>query len=155
IFPLYGKHLDEFLATAKFSDPLHERVIRALWKRLQPASYMGSLVRVDRALQEIVEQERKKFRKKPDGKLVLPGFEKVLKSEDEFWVVIETKVIRTLDEFARQQAAKGLDESYFSGEAKKGMRIVDLLTRRYDVVLTNPPYMFNRNMSPPMSEFMR
>ena len=37
----------------------------------------------------------------------------------------------------------------------KGLRLLNVLERRYDVVFTNPPYMSSRNMNPAMSKFMK
>lgn len=60
-----------------------------------------------------------------------------------------------IDEYVRRKAAQGIDESYFASESSKGLRLLDFLLRRYDVVFTNPPYMSNRNMNPEMSAFMK
>ena len=48
-----------------------------------------------------------------------------------------------------------MDESYFANETGKGLRLLNVLERRYDVVFTNPPYMSNRNMNSAMSDFMK
>jgi type I restriction-modification system DNA methylase subunit len=60
-----------------------------------------------------------------------------------------------IDGYVRRKAAEGIDESYFAGESAKGVRLLDVLQGRYDVVFTNPPYMSNRNMNPDMSDFMK
>jgi hypothetical protein len=60
-----------------------------------------------------------------------------------------------IDGYVRKKAAEGVDESYFGSETSKGLRLLDVLMHRYDVVFTNPPYMSNRNMNAGMSEFMR
>jgi hypothetical protein len=60
-----------------------------------------------------------------------------------------------IDAYVRKRAAEGEDESYFGNETAKGLRLLDLLMHRYDVVFTNPPYMSSRNMSPQMLAFMK
>ena len=60
-----------------------------------------------------------------------------------------------IDEYVANKATLGEDESYFGNETNKGLRLLDIMTRRYDVLFTNPPYMSNRNMNPTMSEFMK
>ena len=62
---------------------------------------------------------------------------------------------RAIDGYVQRKASEGIDESYFAGESAKGVRVVDVLQRRYDVVFTNPPYMSNRNMNAEMSDFMK
>ena len=69
---------------------------------------------------------------------------------------IEAERLRAVvDAYVAQKAALGEDESYFGNETSKGLRLLDTMTRRYDVVFTNPPYMSNRNMNPTMSAFMK
>jgi N-6 DNA Methylase len=60
-----------------------------------------------------------------------------------------------IDAYVRKKASEGIDESYFENETTKGLRLLELLTRRYDVVFTNPPYMSNRNMNKEMSASIR
>ena len=60
-----------------------------------------------------------------------------------------------IDAYVDKKRAEGVDESYFANEAGKGIRLLNVLERRYDVVCTNPPYMSNRNMNPAMGDFMK
>jgi len=62
---------------------------------------------------------------------------------------------RAIDDFVRKQRERGVDESYFAGEASKGLRLLDVLSRKYDIVFTNPPYMSSRNMNAAMSAFLK
>ncbi len=62
---------------------------------------------------------------------------------------------QSIDEYVEKKRAEGIDESYFANETGKGIRLLNVLERRYDVVCTNPPYMSSRNMNPAMSEFMK
>ena len=50
------------------------------------------------------------------------------------------QIVMAFNSFADQQAASGADESYFVGEASKGIRLLDIMRRKYDCVFTNPPY---------------
>ena len=86
---------------------------------LDDASLMGSLVRLERLVQQRV-------------------FGGELKA--------------AIDAYVHRKAADGVDESYFEGESAKGLRLLDVLNRRYDVVFTNPPYMSSRNMNSAMSD---
>jgi type I restriction-modification system DNA methylase subunit len=62
---------------------------------------------------------------------------------------------QAIDAYVEKKRTEGIDESYFANEAGKGIRLLNVLERRYDVVCTNPPYMSNRNMNPAMSDFMK
>ncbi len=61
----------------------------------------------------------------------------------------------SIDAYVRKKADEGIDESYFGGETAKGLRMLDVLMRHYDVVFTNPPYMSSHNMNSGMSDFMK
>jgi hypothetical protein len=50
---------------------------------------------------------------------------------------------------------KGRDESFFTGEVVKGFEVLDIMTRRFDIVATNPPYMSRGNMNTALSGFLR
>ena len=54
---------------------------------------------------------------------------------------------QSIDAYVEKKRAEGVDESYFANETGKGIRLLNVLERRYDVVFTNPPYMSNRNMN--------
>jgi type I restriction-modification system DNA methylase subunit len=62
---------------------------------------------------------------------------------------------QAIDAYVEKKRAEGVDESYFANETSKGIRLLNVLERRYDVVCTNPPYMSNRNMNSAMSDFMK
>jgi len=59
-----------------------------------------------------------------------------------------------IDEYLERKAAEGIDESFFAGESKKGLRLLEVLLNRYDIVFTNPPYLDSRDYNPAMREFV-
>ncbi len=155
---LNGKRLDEFLKAMQFSRPIYERVIRALWSSLRNASYAGSLLRLEEEIQGLIRRERERFRREGEGRLPFPELQELFEegaNDEEFWIILEGQIIQAFDEFARQQAGQGVDETFFAGEATKGMRLLDIMLKRYDIVLTNPPYMGNGNLNKTMGEFLK
>lgn len=65
------------------------------------------------------------------------------------------KLRQSIDAYVEKKRAEGIDESYFANETGKGIRLLNVLERRYDVVCTNPPYVSQRNMNPAMKDFMK
>src|SRR5260221_5870766 len=65
------------------------------------------------------------------------------------------QIVEAFHEFARHQAEQGYHETYFVGEATEGVRLLDIMLRRYSVVAANPPYMSHRNMSSVMSDYLK
>ena len=158
VSPLNGLRLGAFLKEMSFGHPLYERLIRGLWARLKDSNQLGSLLRLEADLETLIAGERRTMDRKGQMPILLGFPANQFDTEEgrqEFWHIIEGQVIQAFDEFARQQTETGRDERYFAGEAVKGLRLLDLMGRRYDVVVANPPYMSSRNMSPAMGEYLK
>lgn len=52
------------------------------------------------------------------------------------------------------QAADGV-QAFFGDSASRGLTFFNLLSRRYDIAVANPPYMHNRNMGPQMRLYLK
>lgn len=155
---LDGERLDAFLKAMRFTRPIYERIIRALWLRLKDASHVGSLLRPEEDIRSLIQREREQYRREGEGRLPFPELQQFFEKEageEEFWSILEAQIIQAFDEFARQQAQQGVDETYFVGEATKGMRILNIMLRRYDIVFTNPPYMASSNTNDTLGEFLK
>jgi len=152
--PLNGARLGTFLREAHFTRPIYERLIRALWERLKDAHQVGSMLRLERELGELIAQERAQYEKAPLFAGLLGEFEREA-AEEEFWQIISAQIIQGLDEFTRQQAQAGMDQTFFTGEAVKGLRLLDVMLRDYDIVVTNPPYSGKRNLNDTVADYLK
>jgi len=137
---------DAFVKQSLQGRPFDQNLMRTAWASLQDAAQLGSLLRLDIEVREMIAEERRKFKQ-----LTLPGFEpqgyEAEVGEQTFWDTAEERLLSAFAEFARSSAEAGRDERYFTAEATKGIRMLGLMTRRYDVVVTNPPYMSTRKMN--------
>ncbi len=149
--PLDGPRLQAFLARFDQDRPLLERVLTALWQRLEDAEWLGSLLRVERTLRDLIAGERRRFLPLFAG--LDDEYEREA-AEEEYWVLLEARVLQALDEFVRQTAADDPTQTFFAAEAVRGLRLAHLLLNRYDVVVTNPPYMSRRNMSRELADLL-
>lgn len=145
--------LGAFVREARFTRPIYERLMRALWEKLQDVSQLGSLLRLEEALQTLIEQERANYGAMPLFTRVSDEYEAEA-AEEEYWSIVAAQIFQGLDEFARAQAAAGVDQTFFTGEAVKGLRLADLMLRRYDVVVTNPPYLSRRKMNKTLADLI-
>jgi DNA-binding transcriptional MerR regulator len=62
---------------------------------------------------------------------------------------------KAIDAYVERKRTEGVDESYFANETGKGLRLLEVLEQRYDVVFTNPPYVSARKMNAEMSRSMK
>ncbi|MGQ9910665.1 MAG: BREX-1 system adenine-specific DNA-methyltransferase PglX [Candidatus Flexifilum sp.] len=148
VLPLNGARLGAFLGEMRFS-PLIEGLIRALWERLKDANQFGALLRLEREIETLLHARGEK----PMLARMEAGFGVDLSDED-FWAVVYNQIVSGLNEFARRQAETGADMRFFTAEAVKGLRLLDVLLRRYDVVVTNPPYSGKRNLNDALGAFL-
>ncbi len=79
----------------------------------------------------------------------------LVRLEKHFQNIQSEQLRESVDGYVQRKRSEGVDESYFANETSKGLRLLNLLERQYDVVFTNPPYMSLRNMNLPMSEFIK
>jgi N-6 DNA Methylase len=153
-----GGQLDHIIAQAKFSHPIYERILRDLSGRMKESDQIGSLLRLEKFLEQLISEERQKAEVDKQFELSFPGFPAdQFKSEegiDEFFSILFEQVLQHLDEFTRASRTAGSDSGHFINEAAKGLRYVRLVSRHYDVVATNPPYMSRRNMSAVMAQHL-
>lgn len=153
VLPLNGARLGTFLREARFTRPVYERLIRALWERLRDVSQVGSLLRLEREMGALIAQEQARYAETPLFAGMPDEFEHEA-AEAEFWDLISAQIVQALDEFARRQTAAGADQTFFTGEAVKGLRLVELMLRDYDVVATNPPYSGKRNLNDLLAAYL-
>lgn len=140
VLPLDGDKLDQFIEESTFSHPIIPKLLCELWPSLKQTSYLGSLARIEKDINNLIERERSKAEKEK-GKLFGEDLEEALPVEEAFWQGIEAEILAALDSFAVSFSP----EAYFAQEAERGIRLLDVLRRHYDVVVTNPPYLDSRD----------
>jgi type I restriction-modification system DNA methylase subunit len=153
-----GGRLEAIIQGAKFDQPVYERILRAMAARLKNSDQLGSLLRPERDLERLIDEERGKLDRSMS---LLPGMGEsdlltldTPEKRERFFAGLSSEIARHLDEFVRQSRTAGKDESHFVGEASKGLNFLRLAQRRYDVVATNPPYMSRRNISDIMARYL-
>ena len=153
--PKDDRWLEDFFDSRSISNPVYERVVRALWAQIKENSVKGagSLLPLEEVIGDLVATEKKRHQSTLQGLEDLaemdPEAEKIEFWGEDFWPILEDQVVKAFDYYAREH-----DETFFAGEVTKGMRLLDIMRRRYDAVFTNPPYMARRNMNPALADFV-
>jgi hypothetical protein len=147
---LDGDRLDSLLQGIGQERPILKRVLMTLREKLRDSEQLGSLLRLEREIQTLIEKEKSLFEK--EGlQTDIYGSNKERFGADagsiDFWKRLGEDVTVSLNSFAAEQAKTGRDQTFFTGETEKGLRLLELLSISYDVVVTNPPYMSQRKMN--------
>jgi hypothetical protein len=152
---LTGGRLEEFISKTQFSHPIYERILRRLADRVKDSPHLGSLLRLEKDIQQLVDAERQR-----SGELLeqLPGMHPeqfdTEQGVEEFFDILSDQILRHLDHFVQATHSEGQDAGLFAREAAKGLRFLNLIDQRYDVVTTNPPYLSGRKMNKRLSTLM-
>jgi len=125
-----GEAYENLLAQYQ-DDPAIQEAIRAIWHSLEHVRELGSLVRVE----EEVEDAIRKMKAKEDRDAPL-----ISSARD--WEGYKQVLFQRLREvFNVENQSTNLTSRIFGMEGWKSIGLLSLLSRRYDVVCTNPPYM--------------
>ncbi len=142
------------LLVHEFSTGLEPRVLGELFQQMveamQLAGELGSLLRIDRALEQAVGQAREQFKTEQKQQLLLPGFEPATRqlgfdlsdiSDASFFDSAEERIVAALAAYASQApASMTVRRRLFAEDAAQGIAFIDLIRQRYDAVLMNPPF---------------
>lgn len=140
------------LLVLEFSSSLEPRVLGELFqqmvKAMELAGELGSLLRIDRALEHAVAEARRQFL--AEEQLQLPGFAKPPRqlgfdlsdvSDASFFDSAEERIVAALAAYAAQApATMTVRRRLFAEDAAQGIAFIDLSRQRYDVVVMNPPF---------------
>jgi hypothetical protein len=135
-------------ATRAMADSLAD-LVATVWHGMTLAGEMGPLLKIERDLARAIEKGREEWEdrlplfrvteyglggmSKEELVRVIPG------EQDDFWVKAERLVLQALADYAATAGA-GSRRRLFAEEAAQGFALADLVTMRFDVGLTNPPF---------------
>jgi antitoxin component of RelBE/YafQ-DinJ toxin-antitoxin module len=139
-----GQAYEELLSQYK-QDIVAREAIEAIWHALENLRELGSLVRVEEEVEEAVRKAKTKEDKHSP----------LLSSAKDWEQYKNTLLTRLKEAFVAETKSSNLNERIFGLEGVKGVGLLELLGRRYDVVCTNPPYMGSANMGKVLKDFVR
>ncbi|MGA2702512.1 MAG: DNA methyltransferase [Isosphaeraceae bacterium] len=164
---LKGEAWEQFLSSFQ-REPSVARVLRKFAQTMEHIDEIGSLARPAEDLREIIRQEHatweRQVRERKEANYLFPEmrdealsgqlpFHEI--SDDEFADRLFYRARAGIDAFTeRARAAGEFEDQMLGSETRAGFRLVDLLSRRYDVVAANPPYMGSKNMGPALKKYV-
>lgn len=129
-------------------------LIDAVWADLAFAGDLGVLLRVERTLTRGIEKARSQW----EGDMPLfpisrfsfvddsarstkPALIPSEGSDLDFWAIAERLVLRALEDYADAARGAGIARRrLFADDAAHGFALADLVSKKFDVVLMNPPF---------------
>ncbi|SMP42864.1 N-6 DNA Methylase [Desulfonatronum zhilinae] len=154
-----GGRLDAFIAESHFSSPIYERVLRAVAASLKDSDQLGSLLRLEKTLDALIAEERGRLNARKQHGFFFPGISEVqfttAQGVQEFFEVLHIQITRHLDNFVRESRGMDNEPAHFATETAKGLRFLGLVSQKYDVVATNPPYLSGRKMNNRLADLLK
>lgn len=154
-------HLEIFLKKHPEDEPLR-KPLEMVFQGLENVHELGSLVQIE----ELVERELRVLKETYDAGKGKP-YQKALLTEmakprqRELPIGIESyeewkqRTLRRIKEhFEAEAQTADTFQAFFNKEAITGLTLFYLLSRRYDVVAANPPYMGSKNMGPMLKKYV-
>jgi hypothetical protein len=149
--PKGKNHLKTFLAKHPEAAQL-QPALEAIFEGLENVHELGSLVQIEEPVEKELRYLREKYENAIKRGIQTNLFEST-KVQGELPLGIEnyqewkTNTLASLEQhFSLEVEASNAIQSFFSEYARKGIALFNLLTKRYDIVTTNPPYMGASNM---------
>ncbi|RME21858.1 MAG: SAM-dependent methyltransferase [Deltaproteobacteria bacterium] len=123
--------VEQFASTLK--PPVLGELFRGMVEEMRLAGELGSLLKIEQALESVVRRTAEAHRQ---GRL----FSAPMEGRD-FWDTADQRILDALARFAEDAAGgTGVHRRLFAEDAAQGVAFVELMRKRFDVVLMNPPF---------------
>ena len=149
------------VGTRDGTGPLRERLFRVIWDNLQYVGELGSLVQVREGVAHVLDEwvdvrAREKgltklIKRRTEGQLELGSILEDWDRERARQLELERKVLddeatrpkaELLEavEAAAARATENPSDRIFAEDTARGLKLLQVLSRKYDIVVMNPPY---------------
>ena len=153
--PSGNEHLQDFLRKHPEDVPL-EPALHAIFEGLAHADEFGSLLQIEEPVEKELLALKSRFEaagSPMEQQALWQEFEKPVQGKLPIGIATyeqwkQDVLARVREHFDAEARGLELQAAFFGEAVGKGLSLVDLLARRYDVVAANPPYMGSKNMGP-------
>ena len=148
ILAFSDKAINEFIDSLSPKYDLTKKLFKLVMPELAKAYYLGSLLKIEDIINSFLEEQYTTLSKQ-FGRQIHFAFaikkeqEEILFKKELVWPEVKKELRDALNEFIEQ--INGNTDPFMAQETKKGVYLIDTLMRKYDVVVTNPPFSGKRN----------
>jgi hypothetical protein len=148
--------LEEFLQELLSADPesrLLGQLVTHVFVKMKLAGEAGSLLKIEEEIASAVADAKRQWFERPKARQrflfsdhLRPiqeelGFQVAEITDDRFWEEIESKIYASLRLYAeRAELAGSYQRRLFADDTARGFAFIDLSRKRYDILLSNPPF---------------
>jgi hypothetical protein len=150
--PGEGEQLEAFVKKHPDAAPLR-KALAEVFRGLAHVDELGSLVKIEGPVEDVLEKLKKEHERTKAYGGTQTDYTRPTAAQGALPLGIESyeawrdRTLRRLEaHFAAEAVDDDLARRFFGQAAGKAMHVFDLLSRRYDVVVANPPYMGSKNM---------
>jgi hypothetical protein len=141
---------------------LEEDILEQIWNSFSNIREFGSLARIEERIDEIIENHREVFKESgqakftPEGSLSSQSSFVSIEGEKETWEQVKARLLNDVADLASEALDRNDPiEEMFAGEVEKTVELIDLLVHKYDVVVSNPPYLSSGKMGDTLKQFLK
>ena len=132
-------------------DAVLGELVSDVWKEMKLAGEAGSLLKIEERIPEVVKEAKEEWLTRPTtAQLDLSGKKMISEQlrfdfsgikDDMFWDEAEERLLEALERFAEEVSNGGAySRRLFAEDAAQGFAFIDVMRKKYDVVLMNPPF---------------
>lgn len=153
--PLQPETIQSFLERISPKYDITRKLLAEIFPQLAKAYYLGSLLKIEELVSDFLAREKKAlYREYKQSSLFLEPEQRRLTFYGELsWQEVKEEVFALLNTFFEQE--NGFMQKAIAGEAIQGIGLIDALMKKYDVVVTNPPYAGRRNVGVYLAEELK
>jgi SAM-dependent methyltransferase len=159
--PVGKEHLEAFLRKHP-EDASLKPALLAIFEGLAHVDELGSLLQIEEPVEKELRALKTRYEASgsPMEQRALWGeFQKPVQGKLPIGIASyqawkDGALARIREHFDAEARDIDLGTAFFGEAARKGLSLVDLLARRYDVVAANPPYMGSKNMGPVLKRYV-
>ncbi|WP_152043549.1 BREX-1 system adenine-specific DNA-methyltransferase PglX [Salinigranum salinum] len=154
-----GEKKEEVLARAETE--LEGRVLEQVWRSFEHIREWGSLVRIEQRIEEIIDEELEEVRATGQTKFTDDGLAKQssvvsYSGEAESWEQVKERLLKQVSDLAVEALEQNDPlEEMFADEIEKSVELMDIFVEKYDLVLSNPPYLGSRKMGTTVKDYIK
>jgi len=138
--------------------PIEKEILEEIWSSFNNIRELGSLVRVEEKINEIIEEKLESGQAKfgQGGSFTTGDALVSSEGEEETWEDVKLRLLDDIRDLASDALSSDSPvQEMFANEVGKTVDILDALLRDYEVVLSNPPYLNSGKMNDDLKEFLK